>query len=62
VVSSRDWPLARPKKPFKLLKREPSRMPKLSKRRMLFRQNGSDGSSGWQKQEEKKKKKKKTTY
>jgi len=37
-------------------------MPKLSKRRMPFGQNGSDGSNRWQKkQEEKKKKKKKTT-
>ena len=37
-------------------------MPKLSKRRMPFGQNGSDGSNRWQKkqeEEEKKKKKKK---
>jgi hypothetical protein len=66
VVLSKEWLSARLKNPFELLKQEPSRMPKLSKRRMPFRQNGSDGSNRWQKkQEEKKKKKKKkktTTY
>ncbi len=36
-------------------------MPKLSKRRMPFRQNKSDGSNRWQKKK-KKKKKKKTIY
>jgi hypothetical protein len=62
VVSSKEWLLARPKNPFELLKQEPSRMPKLSKRRMPFRQNRSNGSNRWQKkQEEKKKKKKKKT-
>ena len=63
VVSSKEWLSARLKNPFKLLKQEPSRMPKLSKRRMPFGQNGSDGSNRWQKkQEEKKKKKTTTTY
>ena len=61
MVSSREWLLARPKNPFKLLKQEPSRMPKLSKRRMPFGQNGSDGSNRWQKKQEEKKKKKTTT-
>ena len=59
VVSSKEWLSARPKNPFELLKQEPSKMPKLSKRRMPFRQNGSDGSNRWQK---KKKKKTTTTY
>jgi hypothetical protein len=61
-VSSKEWLLARPKNPFELLKQEPSRMPKLSKRRMPFRQNGSDGSNRWQKKQEEEKKKKRTTY
>jgi hypothetical protein len=43
VVSSREWLSAKPKNPFELLKQEPSRMPKLSKKRMPFRQNESDG-------------------
>jgi hypothetical protein len=43
VVSSREWLSARPKNPFELLKQEPSRMPKLLKKRMPFRQNESDG-------------------
>ena len=60
MVSSREWLLARLKNPFKLLKQEPSRMPKLLKKRMLFRQNESDGkgSNRWQKKREEKKKKK----
>jgi hypothetical protein len=59
VVSSREWLSARPKNPFKLLKQEPSRMLKLSKKRMPFRQNESDGkgSNRWQKKQEEKKKK-----
>jgi hypothetical protein len=44
-VSSKEWLSARPKNPFELLKQEPSRMPKLSKRRMPFGQNRSDGSN-----------------
>jgi hypothetical protein len=61
-VSSREWLSARPKNPFELLKQEPSRMPKLSKKRMPYRENESDGkgSSRWQKKQEEKKKKKKT--
>ena len=60
MVSSKEWLSARPKNPFELLKQEPSRMPKLSKRRMPFGQNGSDGSNRWQKEQEEKKKT--TTY
>ena len=59
MVSSKEWLSARPKNPFELLKHEPGRMPKLSKRRMPFRQNRSDSSNRWQK---KKKKKTTTTY
>jgi hypothetical protein len=58
VVSSREWLSAKLKNPFELLKQEPSRMPKLSKKRMPFRQNKSDGkgSNRWQKKQEEKKK------
>ena len=62
MVLSKEWLSARPKNPFKLLKQEPSRMPKLSKRRMPFGQNRSDGSNRWQKKQEEKKKKTTTTY
>ncbi len=53
MVSSKEWLSARPKNPFELLKQEPSSMPKLSKRRMAFRQNKSDGSNRWQKKKKK---------
>jgi hypothetical protein len=59
-VSSKEWLLAKPKNPFELLKQELSRMLKLLKRRMPFRQNGSDSSNRWQKEQEEKKKT--TTY
>ena len=60
MVSSKEWLSARLKNPFELLKQEPSRMPKLSKRRMPFGQNRSDSSNRWQKKQEEKKKT--TTY